>query len=698
MTSKDHQLDRTILWVLIGIEALLFYAYYAREVAPYPPQNFDQAVYLSEAYSLETRTHEHGISELWRAIWSKNHFSSLLLPIEGAVFGLMLGGQRLPQLCVLFVGFCALQFFAFATARKIWGHRSYGLMVLGLILAQNSLWHWAGGLFDFRIDFLAYCLYGIWVCAVVRSDFFFHRRWAIGSGLIGAFLVFNRFLSVIYVIGVSIGFAVACAIILSWFRNDIEIRRRIRQRLINLALSLGTFIIVVTPIFLINWHSIYAKYVYGQFIYEKDIRAREFGIVDLGGHLLYYPRSILWDHFGPAFLSAAALGIAGALIARLLARSAGLAKLATQRSRETVWLEIVFLLGAIIGPVIVLTIDISKSPVIGGIVGVPAALLVVSLVAQVVPSAGASESSPAHKIVLVVSLAIFAIGLYHLFDKASRHAPEYAVHRNLKHCTELDKWLVEFATKHGWYRPRISVDVISGWFNAGAMTASGYEQVGELVEFQPELGNGADVMGGLTLSQALSSLANSDFVILTTLPKTGVYPFYQEISQYWDDLKAWADKNLFVAKTIQFDGFNVTVYVRPKPAILGTLNGWITRDGFSIEASRAELERFPVVLLAGPANFSWLPKTPAVSAAIETEKDPLAVHASLRRTDGGYEIQIDTPSDLPPGDPIRLHITFDTFFIPKNLGVSPDTRELVVPAPSLVQLLHRESGLNDSSR
>jgi UPF0716 family protein affecting phage T7 exclusion len=43
--------------------------------------------------------------------------------------------------------------------------------------------------------------------------------------------------------------------------------------------------------------------------------------------------------------------------------------------------QILFLLGAIAGPLIVLTIDISKSAVVGGIIGGPSALLVVLLAA-----------------------------------------------------------------------------------------------------------------------------------------------------------------------------------------------------------------------------------------------------------------------------------------------------------------------------
>src|SRR5258706_15519338 len=100
MASKDYRLDWIILWILIGVEALLFYTFYTREIAPYPPQNFDQAVYLTETYALETRAHENGLGELWKELCSRNHPSSLLFTIEGALSGLIFGGTRLPQLGV----------------------------------------------------------------------------------------------------------------------------------------------------------------------------------------------------------------------------------------------------------------------------------------------------------------------------------------------------------------------------------------------------------------------------------------------------------------------------------------------------------------------------------------------------------------------------------------------------------------------
>lgn len=41
---------------------------------------------------------------------------------------------------------------------------------------------------------------------------------------------------------------------------------------------------------------------------------------------------------------------------------------------------------------------------------------------------------------------------------------------------------------------------------------------------------------------------------------------------------------------------------------------------------------------------------------------------------------------LPSSNQIRVHLSFDTFFVPKRLGINEDIRELVLPAPALVQL------------
>jgi hypothetical protein len=47
----EKSFDRAVLFALIVLQVLLFSSFYLREVAWYPPDNFDQASYLIETYS-----------------------------------------------------------------------------------------------------------------------------------------------------------------------------------------------------------------------------------------------------------------------------------------------------------------------------------------------------------------------------------------------------------------------------------------------------------------------------------------------------------------------------------------------------------------------------------------------------------------------------------------------------------------------
>jgi hypothetical protein len=686
MILEKQHFDRTILFILIILQALLFSSFYTREVAWYPPDNFDQASYLLETYRLQESILTHGFGQVWKAFWSSQHAAGVLFSIEGALAGIVIGGARFPQLCVLFLGFCALQVAAFTTARAVWERRVYGYIALGLILSEITLWFWqGGGLFDFRMDFLAYSLYGVWACAAIRSQLFLHRNWSVGCGLIGAFLVLNRFVTVVYLLGVSAGFALVCGIIALFWRSDAALGSRMRRRLWHLGLSTTILIVLVAPNLIRNWKAIHGYYVIGHALgEEKEVRAAVLGIHDLAGHLSFYPNSIVQDHLGKIFFWASAIAIACALAARLLARLRNApANRAPQRD-ETFLLQILFLLGAVLCPIVVLTADISKSAVVGSIVGGPAALLVVAITAAFAPRTGKLDSSPGGRILALCALVILALGLFNQLSQASRHWPAYAQRNDLKQLAELDKCLVNLANQNGWSSPGISYDVITGWLNAGPPTISAFEQSRDVIGFHPMLANG---IMGVGREEALSLLKKSDFVILTTLPKVGGYPFYQHIAEYWQDLKAWADNNMIVARIVPFSTFTATVYVRPTAAISGISGGWIPSHGLLIEASRAVLQRFPMIQLAGSADYSRLLKIPSVEATIETDEKSQTAPASFQRVDNGYEILVNASSiRLPPTELVDIRLDFDSFFVPKMRGTGSDRRELVAKAPDLVQL------------
>ena len=690
MVSSKSDFDKKILGIVLAFEALLLWSFYCREIAWYPPLNFDQLAYLEEAYRLRERILEHGLGDLLRVSWYKGHVSGLLLPIEGALSGLLLGGARWPQLAVNFVFFGALQVFAFYTARNVWDRRVFGYAVVGLILCQGTAWLPWGGLFDFRMDFSAYCLYGIWACAVLRSKLFLDRPWAIGCGLIGSFLILHRFFTVVYLLGVCAGFAGVCVALGLLQRANADLARRIWRRFCNLSLSAGVIIIIGGPILILNWPAIHDYYVIGHLVSnEKYIRAAELGIRDTVGHLLFYPESIIRDHWGQTFLFGSAITIAGGVAARCFGGSGNLGVKPVAYRNETFLLRVIFLLGAILGPIIVLTADISKSVVVGGVVGVPAALLIVNLAARVTRKLRGPEFSRGSGLLVAASLAVFTLGLFNLFNRTSRHLPEYEQRRDLIRLVELEKWLIDYASERGWRDPFISYDVIWDRLNSAVLNVSALEQSREPVVFHTLLGG---AMTGVGQSEALSQLKASDFVILTTLQKTGLFPFYQDVARYWDHLKAWADEEMILVRTVPFDSFTATVYARPSAILSGLSGGWLTPDGLSIDAPRATLRRFPRIRLSGTADYSRLPNTPAVSATVDTAAGPQFVPALFKRIDTGYEILIDTSAtELPPSDNIILHLHFDTFFVPKNVGKSDAARELVVRAPTLVQLIRTGS-------
>jgi hypothetical protein len=441
-------------------------------------------------------------------------------------------------------------------------------------------------------------------------------------------------------------------------------------------------IFVTGPVLLANWGAIHDYYVLGHATgQEKYVRASEFGVHDLAGFFLFYPKSIVEGHLGRTFLRASLLAIAIGAVARFLGRAQDSEGPTFSNRAETYLLRNVFLVGAILGPVTVLTIDVSKSPVVGGIVAVPVAFLAIALWA---PDPRAQESAYSRKLIAACGIVIFVFGISTQFEHACRHLPEYARKSDLVKVAKLDKWLVQYASEHDWHNPRISFDIISGWFNSNSITVSGFEQTGELIEFGTLLGGG---IMGVERPEALSMLANSDFAILTTTKKVGVYPFYEHISRYWSDLQVWAELHMTVAQTIPFDRFIATVYVRPSAKVSGLSDGWITHDGLTIEATSETLRRFPLIRLFGNPGSSRLPKVPTVTAMIGTGAKEEAVPASIYQNSTDYEILVDVSnSELPQSDPVRLRVNFDTFFISKKIGADDSPRELVLPAPSLVRL------------
>jgi len=667
---------------------VVFRAFYLREVAWNVPVNFDQTAYLLQSYKLQEQVLDHGLGVLPKVFWPSagNGATGCALPLEGTMAALILGGTRFPRLLVNLLAFLGLQWFAFGTARQVGGSRAFGYAMVGLILAMHTPWFWAGGMFDFRIDFFATCLFGIWACAVLRSDIFLDRRWTIGAALLCAWLVLNRYLTLVYIVGICAALTVTLAVARWWFRGDAAVAWRLSRRLRHLAASVALLFLLVAPFLWAARLGIFHYYGGGHVLGgEKYVRMREMGISGLRDFLLFYPKSVVQEHLGKTFWWAAAASVAIALITRAL--NAGKSnQLQPATRRYSARLQIGFLSLAIAVPIAALTCDISKSPVVGDIVTVPVAMLLLLVMIRLGPTL-------AHATYLGVlrcgAVVVLLYGVGHFLDLGNRHLASFDHRADVARIVDLCQYTSHLARNQNWQQPRVSFDLISGDLHSGVLGCVGYETTGELVEYVTQLGR---PIGRVERAEAMADLANSDFVILTTTPKQGVLPFYDGVREYEKDLVAWAQQNMVVARTFFFQGDKVTLYVRPTAptaAIGGISGGWITSAGADLELIPGSLPKFPWIRIVGSNGFfRYLRHTPAVTATYEDSSGVHPLPTTATFGDPDYVIQIDASSAKGDADGgCRIHVAFDTFFVPRDVNINSDTRQLVVPAPTQVQLL-----------
>jgi hypothetical protein len=179
-------------------------------------------------------------------------------------------------------------------------------------LSDEKPIHVAGGIYDFRIDFYALCFFGIWCCAVLRSDIFLDAKWSMVSSVIAIILVCNRFITFVY-LGAILALLFILLAVLSLTTIESEKRSRGLRRVNNMLVA-GVLLAGTIPFLFINRRLIYDYYAQSMFLgSEKEIRAAENHTVTFADHLLFYPRSLFLDHLGAPLLTSVVVLTIGAL-------------------------------------------------------------------------------------------------------------------------------------------------------------------------------------------------------------------------------------------------------------------------------------------------------------------------------------------------------------------------------------------------
>ena len=178
-----------LLIALFAAEAIVFYAHIARDIAPFYPPRFDQLSYYLSTYDLLGAFHAKGSRAFVDELLQPGNPTGTTFVLQGALLSLIGGANRTTFLSVNLLYFLGLQFVLFAVVRSRIGRIDFAWIGIALLLSSATLIQAAGGIYDYRIDFSAMCLYGIWTCLVVWCGAFRHTGRSLIVALAGILII-----------------------------------------------------------------------------------------------------------------------------------------------------------------------------------------------------------------------------------------------------------------------------------------------------------------------------------------------------------------------------------------------------------------------------------------------------------------------------------------------------------------------------
>ena len=656
---------------MLALEWALFREFAVREITWSYPVGMDQAGYLHKSYIIHERVWAGGLPAGLRSAFDPAMPQGFLLQLEAAILYLFVGPSRLSALALNFLHFAALQCLLVLALRTL--HRGWSLAALGvgLLLCAILPFERYGGMADFRLDFPAACLFGMFAAAGVCSDGWRRRGWTLATVALGTVCIWTRHIAITYVLGVLGAF-----VLFALLRRGASERGPAVRRAILVAAAVAA---LTTPVLWANRKALHDYYVVGHVTgAEKGLRARQFGVKTIADALAFYPLSVARDHTGPAYLWTAGLASAAALLSLTPW---------VRRRRDAVPTEplaidptngLAFLALCIAVPIAVLTANQSKSPVVGGVV-VPPLTLLVALGAWL---ALGRDAAGLRTLKVLGALAV-AVGLWSYVGGVVRPIRSPQDRTDSRTMIDIYDELARYTQDAGWRRIRIASTVLQEPVWPAVPAVLFYERHRWLPEFE---------VTGFTIFEPdpkgfLDGVRGSDIVLLRE-PLRGptLFPFDKAMRRLHPELRALCDREFFLLKRVNVFGAGLSVYVRPAASAEGASGDWISASGLRLRAKPELLAEWPRLRFAG----GWMPgslrgHTPRVCATLDVDGRPqVAVPARLSVDGATYTVDVDVPSDaVRSAADASVHVVFDTYFS----GAPVDPRRLVVLAPERVPLL-----------
>jgi hypothetical protein len=687
-------------WLLAAgliAQTLLFHSYVAREVAWTYPVNWDQTSALTRAYTGFEEALSKGVLPSWFSIWVGHHAAEnpngILQPLQASIFFLLLGPSREAALCINLFYFLCWQIAAVFTVLFLTRRYEFALLAWGLILSLGSPFMSVSGMMDFRLDFSAMCLFGIWICIAIASGLFLDTRLAMLSAIPAALTILYRYMTSAYLATIFGGFLLLTLVLLFSAKPSSDRRVALMRRARNILIS-GFIVVVLTGPSL--WVS---RKAWMSYYLDTHLDRRVWGA---GGSFFegisIYIRALVVYHLGSTFfLSIAVLLLLGIMNLRKRQR------ILSSDHRAVLLDHLVFLLLCLGIPLIALSLYPSKQSGVAGILVPPVIGIGIAVAIWLAgPQSTSDRSRFTRGLLWALAASPLLFATYHQLTSWTKSFLPREHREDLRQIVEMYDQIGRFCEQMHWQSPRISTDYLDDYITegAGVLVPVYYERHGWLFKVQHRLGAG---VFHVTREEALADIRNSDVVLLTNDLSGPVpaLPFNQDIRAIRPVLREEVIKSFALLGRHSIYGRDTEIYVRPAPLIQGISGDWITNDGIDLMLPAAVATCSAQIVLKGPSCSR--------ESCGESSSEGLEVSSKLISGAGeiltsfptefhvdpmGYRIDIVLPDDLklkPDMGMFHIQLSFSKYFVPAELGIGPDWRKLVLWKPTNTQIVFRNN-------
>lgn len=541
-----------ILLLAFVLQGVLILNLASHGVVGYFPKAHDQTAILIKAYNMYEQSIGKNLwSTLLTYLWNPTPIGALVLP-EAVLSMHLFGPGRLACLGVNLAHFFLAQLCIWFCIQKFTRSTSAVWVCVGLFLMASFPFFFAGGIFDFRLDFAAVCLYTAVLSLVIASNFFLDKKvfpWLITAIIV---LILTRFITAIYWFGITtltLLFLLMTMRIVKRGQKFSSLRNRLRFRnLIILSLLVG---LIITPVFIRNMKPIYNYYGIGHLIgSEKKIRAKESGTTETLASIVYYPKHFWRYQAGELPLAvgiAAVLLVSGYFLSVLRRKKSNMNNRNFSQKLDGVgWY---FLSISLVVPLIILTMDVSKSPVVGAIFYPPLMLLAALGLFYLQGYLNLT------KLFKIISSGLFIAGMAIFFNNAVQPQVHMLHNDYSKSINNLYEEIMRAINKRKINRPQLAFIDPTDALIAGSLNVWIYEKEGRLL-------NATDKLTGifaLSPQKIKRSLEAADVIIVPDKVRGAVYPYYDSIRSQWDYIKNYIRRNTTLLATVQIQDQNKSI-------------------------------------------------------------------------------------------------------------------------------------------